>query len=110
MTTDKTGAETVVNLDRDHFTISAGGQPVGNAYFADRAGTRVFYHTEVEKEYEGRGLATILVGEALEQTRNAGMRIVPVCEVVARYVQRHPELSDVVDPPTAEITDWVAGR
>ena len=110
MTTDKTGAETAVRLDGDRFTISADGNTVGSAYFADRDGMRVFYHTEVDDEYEGRGLATILVGEAVQATRNADMRIVPVCGLVAGYVEKHPEFSDVVDAPTPEIKEWVAGK
>ena len=110
MTKDKTGAETAVRLDGDHFAISVDGRTVGHADFADRDGTRVFYHTEVDNEYEGRGLATILVGEAVQATRNAGMRIVPVCDVVAGYVEKHHEFSDVVDASTPEIRDWVAGN
>ncbi len=110
MTTDKTGAETSVRLDGDRFTIGVDGQTVGTAYFADRGGTRVFYHTEVDDKCQGRGLATILVGEALAATHNAGMRIVPICDVVAGYIDKHPEFSGVVDPPTPQIEAWVAGK
>ena len=113
MTTDKTGAETTVRQDDDRFAISVEGETgeeVGSAYFADRDGSRVFYHTEIDNEYGGRGLATILVGEALEATRKVGMRIIPVCGMVAGYVEKHPEFSDVTDPPTAEIEAWVKGK
>jgi predicted GNAT family acetyltransferase len=47
-------------------------------------------------------LATILVGEALQQTRDAGLRIVPVCELVANYVDKHDEFADVVDPADSQ--------
>ena len=103
MTTDKTGAQTEVYLDDGHFTISVDGHPVGRAYFADRDGARVFYHTEVDSEYEGRGLATILLGGGFAATRDAGMRIVPICEVVANYVEKHPEFGSIVDAPTPDI-------
>jgi predicted GNAT family acetyltransferase len=76
MTTDKTGAPTTVNKDSDRFNISVEGQRVGLAEFADREGRRIFTHTEVADEFEGRGLATILIGESLKQTRDAGLRIV----------------------------------
>ena len=99
-----------VRPDGDRFTISVDGKTVGSTYFADRDGTRVFYHTEVDDAYQGRGLATILVGEAVRATHNAGMRIVPVCDVVAGYVEKHPEFSDAVDAPTPEISQWVAGN
>lgn len=112
MTTDKTGDKTAVQLDKHEgrFTICVDDQIVGSVYFADRDGTRVFYHTEVDDEYEGRGLATILVGEALAATRDAGVRIVPICGVVAAYVDKHPELKGIVDRPTPEIKAWLAGK
>jgi predicted GNAT family acetyltransferase len=109
MTTDKTGAETTVTQERDRFTISVEGRQVGLAQFAQRDGQRVFFHTEVDDEFEGRGLATILVGEALAETRNSGLHIVPVCELVAAYCDKHPEYSDVIDPPTREIKEWLRG-
>ena len=107
MTTDKTGAETTVTQDGDRFTISVEGRPVGFAQFADRNGQRVFIHTEIDDEFEGRGLATILVGEAVRSTKDAGLRIVPVCEMVAGYVEKHSEFGNVVDQPTRDIEDWL---
>ncbi len=84
------------------------GQQVGQAEFADRDGQRVFTHTEVNSEFEGRGLATILISEALQQTRDAGLRIVPVCEMVASYVGKHDEYADAVDPADADVKRWLA--
>ncbi|MGE2717282.1 GNAT family N-acetyltransferase [Mycolicibacterium litorale] len=98
MTTDKTGAPTTVTAEADRFTIGVEGQTVGFAEFTDREGQRVFTHTEVDEQFEGRGLATILVAEALEQTRSAGKRIVPECKLVANYVEKHDEYADIVDP------------
>lgn len=98
MTTDKTGAPTTVTAEADRFTIAVEGQTVGFAEFTDRDGQRVFTHTEVDGQFEGRGLATILVGEALEQTRSDGKRIVPECRLVANYVEKHDEYADIVDP------------
>jgi predicted GNAT family acetyltransferase len=101
---------TTVAPEEDRFTIAVEGQPVGSAFFADRDRQRVFYHTEVEDEFEGRGLATILVGEALSATKDADMRIVPVCKTVAGYIDKHQEFADLVDPPTPEIEEWVKSR
>lgn len=107
MTTDKTGAPTEVRDDTDRFTIAVDGQQVGLTEYVDRAGQRVFPHTEVDEDFEGRGLATILIGEALHQTRDAGLRIVPVCEMVAAYIDKHTEFREVADPVTPEIEDWL---
>src|ERR671928_68068 len=89
MATDKTGAPTTVTQESDRFSISVDGRKVGFTEFVDRDGQRVFPHTEVLDEFGGRGLATILVGEALQATRDAGLRIVAVCPMVAGYVKKH---------------------
>jgi predicted GNAT family acetyltransferase len=98
MTTDRTGAETTVTEEPGRFTISVDGQQVGVADFVDRDGRRVFPHTEVGSAFQGRGLASILVGEALNATREAGLRIVPECSMVADYISKHPEFAELADP------------
>ena len=97
MTTDKTGAPTTVTAEADQYTIAVDGKKVGKAEFLDRDGRRVFTHTEVDENYEGRGLATILIGEALAQTRDAGMPIVAQCPMVANYVSKHDEFRDLTE-------------
>jgi hypothetical protein len=108
MTTDKTGAPTTVSSEKDRFTIGVEGRTVGFTEFADRDGQRIFTHTEVDDDFEGRGLATILIGEALQATRDGGLRIVPVCPMVANYVEKHDEYSDVVDPVSTDVKRWLA--
>lgn|SRR5690349_14950236 len=96
-TTDKTGATATVTEEPGRFTIAVDGQTVGLADFHDRAGARVFPHTEIDTAFEGRGLGTILVAHALQATKAAGLRIVPTCSMVAHYVDKHPEYADVTD-------------
>lgn len=102
MATDKTGAETTVTAGTDRFTIAVDGQQVGLVDFVDHAGQRIFLHTEVKDAFEGRGLAGILVSEALTATRDAGLRIVAVCTMVAGYLEKHHDFDDVVDPVTTD--------
>lgn len=110
MTTDKTGAPTDVTTESDRFSISVDGNKAGFTEYVDSGDQRVFPHTEIDDAFGGRGLATILVGEALEATRAAGLRIVPVCEMVAGYIDKHPEFKDLVDPVTAEVKELVSHR
>jgi uncharacterized protein len=107
MTTDKTGAQTTVSAADGKYTIAVGGETVGLAAVADHDNQRVFYHTEVDERFGGRGLANILVGEALESTRADGKRVVAVCPMVAAFLKKHPEFSDMTDPVTPEILRWV---
>ena len=107
MPTDKTGAEATVSAAEGKYTIAVDGETVGLAAVADRGKQRVFYHTEVEERFGGRGLATILVAEALEATRADGKRVVPVCPTVAAFIKKHPEFGDITDPVTPAILQWV---
>jgi uncharacterized protein len=106
MTTDKTGAQTTVSAANGKYTIAVDGETVGLAAVADHDKQRVFYHTEVDERFGGRGLASILVGEALEATRADGKRVVALCPMVAAFVRKHPEFADITDPVTPEILRW----
>lgn len=102
MTADKTGAPTTVTAEEGRYTISVEGTPVGLADYYDRGDQRVFHHTEIDPAYGGRGLATILVEEALNATRDEGKRIVPVCSMVVTVLKKHPEFADITDRVTPD--------
>lgn len=78
------------------------GEVAGFSQFVDSATQRIFHHTEIADEFGGRGLASTLTRLALGQTRADGLRIVPACPYVARYVTRHNDFVDSVDPVTPE--------
>jgi uncharacterized protein len=105
--TDKTGAALAVAKESGKFTVTVDGQAVGLAEFRDKDGQRVFFHTEVDDNFGGRGIATVMVREALTATRAEGLRIVPVCPLVSAYVKKNHEFDDIVDRPTREIMQWL---
>jgi predicted GNAT family acetyltransferase len=107
MPTDKTGADATVTAADGKYTVAVDGQTVGLTAVADRNGQRVFYHTEVDEEFGGRGLASIVIGEALKATRADGKRVVPVCPTVADFIKKHPEFGEITDKPTPDILRWV---
>lgn len=97
-TTDRTGAPTTIGRQADRFTISVEGREVGFAEFSESSGRRSFFHTVVDRAYQGRGLATILVAHALEATRAEGLRIAAPCWMVAEYIEKSGDYADLVDP------------
>jgi uncharacterized protein len=107
MPTDKTGAEATVSAADGKYTIAVDGQTVGLAAFADCGNQRVFYHTEVDEQFGGRGLASIVIGEGLAASRADGKRVVPVCPTVADFIKKHPEFNDIADKATPDILRWV---
>lgn len=88
--------------DPDRFEIAVDDRTAGFTQFVDHDGQRIFFHTVIEDEFGGQGLAASLVQEALERTRADGVRIVPVCPYVARFLTKTDEFADIVDEPTDE--------
>ena len=101
--TEQTDRVAVTRNDAEgRYEISVGGELAGFTVFVDHGGQRIFPHTVVGEEFGGRGLSSILVKDALDDTRAAGRRIVPVCPLVAHYVSKHHDYDDIIDKPTPE--------
>ena len=58
-------------------------------------GTIIIDHTGVPPEYEGRGIAAMLVNQAIADAREQGFKITPVCSYVVAQFRRHPEWADL---------------
>lgn len=108
--TDRTGAPVAVTEQTDRFEVAVDGRQVGLTAFAEHDVQRVFFHTEVDEAFGGRGLATILIEQALIATRAEGRRIVPVCPMVVAYVGKNHQFDDIIDRPTPEILTWLQSR
>lgn len=94
--TDKTGAQVRVEVDTDRGAVVIGlvdgDREAGRAFFVDAdAGTptRIFYHTEVDEEFGGRGLGGLLVRWSLDDARQNGITVVPVCKLFAKHLETH---------------------
>jgi predicted GNAT family acetyltransferase len=84
------------NPSANRFEITVDGQVAGFAAYQRRDGVIEFTHTEVDDAYEGQGLGSALVREALEAARRDGLRVVPSCPFVKEYIERHDEYTDLV--------------
>jgi uncharacterized protein len=102
LTTGKTGLPATVTQRGKEFMITVDGQTAGVATFEERGNRRAFVHTEVDDAFQGRGLATILVDEAIKSTKADGLPIVAVCPMFAAFLHKHKEFDDIVDPVTNE--------
>ena len=94
---DSTGAPVSVEIDTARpisaYTVSlADGTSVGRAEFVDSPhvrGERIFFHTEVDEKFAGRGLAGLLLREALADSIRTDVTVVPVCPLFAGHLKRH---------------------
>ena len=66
----------MVHVPEEHaYAISVDGEEAGFTAYAELPGYRIFFHTEVDDEFEGQGLASRLVHAAISETRDAGLRV-----------------------------------
>ncbi|MEJ8280966.1 GNAT family N-acetyltransferase [Pseudonocardia spirodelae] len=96
--------DTVVTHDTGHhrYEILVGGTVVGRAEYVDAHEQRIFHHTVIDPAHEGHGLGSTLVRFALDDTRAAGQRIVPVCPYVRHWVATHQGWADILDLVTPD--------
>ncbi|MFD5323380.1 GNAT family N-acetyltransferase [Streptomyces sp. NPDC127092] len=104
-------APVVRRVDARHrYEILVAEERAGLTAYRDRGDRRVFFHTEIDDAYAGQGLASILVEQALNDVRATGMRIVPVCPYVAKFLKKHEEFADITDAVTPEVLQWLDGE
>lgn len=94
----------------NRFEIYDGDEIAGFAEYLDHGQQRIFHHTEIGEKFGGKGLATKLIGTALAETARAGLRIVPVCPFVVKYVDKHDDLADSVDEVTPAVLALLENR
>ncbi len=93
----------VTNVAQQHrYEISLDRTRAGLAQYLDRGDQRIFFHTEIDEAFAGRGLASRLISGALTDTRSEGMRMVAVCPFVAKYLAKHHDFDDLTDPVTPD--------
>lgn len=83
--------------DQGRYVVSVDGQDVGVTEYA-RSGERlVFVHTEIDDAHEGEGLGSALLRGALDDVRERGAPVVPVCPFVSGWIERHDDYRSVLD-------------
>ncbi len=83
------------NKAEQEFEMTVDGHRAVAAYQLE-GDTIVFTHTEVPPEIEGRGVASKLIQAALDSARDRGLKVVPQCRFVRAYMEKHPEMRDML--------------
>ncbi len=67
------------------------------AVFHQEGDVLVFTHTEVPRQAQGKGAASALIAAALDDVRERGLKVRPLCSFVRRYIEDHPEAVDLLE-------------
>jgi predicted GNAT family acetyltransferase len=88
--------EVADNPEAARFEVRVDGTLAGFSEYVLKGGTIILSHTEIKPEFEGRGLGSRLARKALDESRDAGLRVIPRCPFIAAYIERHPEYAELV--------------
>lgn len=92
------------NADKERYEIRADGKLAGFVKYHLQPGLIELVHTEINDEFEGRGLGSRLISFALDDARERRLAVLPSCPFVNDYIQRHRQYADLV--PKARRQDF----
>lgn len=94
------------NPAEQRYEITVDGDLAGFTAYRDTdvagAQQRVLYHTEIDDKFGGQGLASTLTREAIGSAADKGLRVVPVCPYVKKWVETHDDHSGSIDPVSSK--------
>jgi predicted GNAT family acetyltransferase len=85
------------NTEARSYDALIDGQVVGTIVYEHEGPRIVFRHTIVEPAFRGRGIATKLVADALDDVRAKGLTLTSYCGFVSGFIGAHPQYADLLD-------------
>ncbi len=86
--------------ERKRFEIRVDGELAGFTVYRPATGheqeTYAFVHTEIDEAYAHRGLGEVLVRAAMDEMIARGIRVLPFCPFVRRFIAGHEDYLDLV--------------
>lgn len=76
---------------RGAFYLEESGKQVGEMVIGVSDTVLTVYHTEVDPELEGKGLAKQMFDEMVGYARKEKLQVLPLCEYVHLQFRRHPD-------------------
>jgi len=63
----------------------------------------VYTHTEVDPQFEGKGVGSTLARAVMDDARARGRTVVPICPFLSEWLGRHPEYDKIVARSTRKL-------
>ncbi|MBO0812405.1 MAG: N-acetyltransferase [Microlunatus sp.] len=97
---NQVGEELVLARDEagSRYTATLGQSVVGLIDYRERGDAVVFLHTQTDPKHQGHGYAGRLTAYALEDLRERGLSVVPLCSYTQQFLIAHPEYADLLGP------------
>lgn len=92
------GREVRRNEAEQRFEIALDDGTIAFADYRLQNGKVIFPHTVVPPRHEGQGLGSSIAEASLAWARAQGLQVIPACSFYLRYMERHPDVQDLLDP------------
>jgi predicted GNAT family acetyltransferase len=84
------------NSGESRYEIRVDGELAGFTEYVLHGSQADFVHTQIDDKFGGRGLASELIREALDDARERGWQVMPYCPFVRSFITKHTEYRDLV--------------
>ena len=88
--------EVKFEADANRAAAYDGEKLVGQCHYSVIAGKWDMDHTEVDESYGGQGIARMLVQTVIEQAQQKGVKIIPTCSYVSKWMSKHLEYQNLM--------------
>ncbi|WP_436493493.1 GNAT family N-acetyltransferase [Actinokineospora sp. HUAS TT18] len=89
-------AVVVNNVEENRYEARVDGKLAGFAEYQAARELVVFTHTEVDPAFEGQGVGSALARAGLDDVREKGLRVLPLCPFIRDWIGKHRDYVDLV--------------
>ena len=86
----------VHNKESKRYELHVGERLALAEYIINKEGTVYMTHTETLIALEGQGVASELIKKSLEDIKEQGLKVYPLCPFVVAYIRKNPEWKSLV--------------
>jgi uncharacterized protein len=86
----------VHDAERHRYEIHVDGERAGFTAYEPHRRIVAFTHTEIDPRFEGQGLGSQLVAQALDDVRRRQLEVLPLCPFVRSFIASHDDYRDLV--------------
>ncbi len=84
------------NKERKRYELHVEGHLAIAEYITNNEGVIYMTHTETPVALEGRGVASELIEKSLQDVKEQGREVYPLCPFVVAHIKKHPEWVSLV--------------
>lgn len=79
------------NKEKKRYELQVGEKMAIAEYIINKEGTVYMTHTETPVELEGQGIASELIEKSLQDIKDQGREVFPLCPFVVAHIKKHQE-------------------